>query len=296
MKLRLFITGGNGFIGRNLIEKLSNKYFILSPNHKELELTDEQQTISYFKSHKVDVLIHCANIGGTKKTSVIPNVVEINLKIFFNLLNCKKYYKKMIFFGSGAEYDKRFNLIKAKENDFGKNIPVDSYGFYKYVCSKLIEKENNIINLRLFGVYGKYENFETRFISYAICRALLNKSINIQKNVVFDYLYINDLVKIVDYFIENKVEHKFYNVGRGLSVDIKTIAYLIKKLSLKNIPINIVNQGFNNEYTCDVTRLQKTIDKLEYTDLSESIKEMISHYRLIIPMIKKYFYTNKKSV
>lgn len=286
MKLRLLITGGNGFIARNLIENLSNKYFILSPNHKELELTNEQQVISYFKSHKVDVLIHCANIGGTKRTVGIPNITEINLKIFFNLLNCKKYYKKMIFFGSGAEYDKRYNLVKVKENDFGKNIPVDSYGFYKYVCSKFIEKEKNIISLRLFGVYGKYEDFETRFISYAICRTLLNKPINIQKNVVFDYLYINDLVKIVEYFIENEAEYKFYNVGRGFSVDIKTIAHLIIKLFSKNIPINIINKDLNNEYTCDVTRLRRTIKKLEYTDFSASIKEMINYYQSMISILK----------
>lgn len=286
MKLRLFITGGNGFIGRNLIESLSSKYWILSPNHKELELTNERQVINYFKSHKVDVLIHCANIGGTKGTVDTPNITEINLKIFFNLLNCKKYYKKMIFFGSGAEYDKRRDLVKVKENDFGKNIPVDSYGFYKYVCSKFIEKEKNIINLRLFGVYGKYEDFETRFISYAICRALLNKPINIQKNVVFDYLYINDLVKIVEYFIKNKIEHKFYNVGRGVSMDIKTIAQLIIKFSSKNVPINIIDKDLNNEYTCNITRLQKIIKELKYTDFPASIKEMISYYQSIIPILK----------
>lgn len=286
MKLRLFITGGNGFIGRNLIESLSSKYWILSPNHKELELTNERQVINYFKSHKVDVLIHCANIGGTKGTVDTPNITEINLKIFFNLLNCKKYYKKMIFFGSGAEYDKRRNLVKVKENDFGKNIPVDSYGFYKYVCSKFIEKEKNIINLRLFGVYGKYEDFETRFISYAICRALLNKPINIQKNVVFDYLYINDLVKIVEYFIKNEIEHKFYNVGRGVSMDIKTIAQLIIKFSSKNVPINIIDKDLNNEYTCNITRLQKIIKELKYTDFPASIKEMISYYQSIIPILK----------
>lgn len=295
MKLRLFITGGNGFIARNLIENLSKKYFILSPSHKELELTNEQQVIDFFKSHRIDVVIHCANIGGTKKTITIPNIVEINLKIFINLLNCKKYYKKMIYFGSGAEYDKRNNLTQVKEKDFGKNMPMDSYGFYKYVCSKLIEKEKNIINLRLFGVYGKYEDYETRFISYAICRMLLNKPINIKKNIFFDYLYINDLVKIVDYFIENKVQHKFYNIGRGFSMDIKSIAHLIIKLSSKNIPLNIGSKDLNNEYTCDVSRLKSTIKKLEYTDFPASIKEMINYYQSMILILKQSPNLNKQS-
>lgn len=287
IKKTLLITGGSGFIARNLIENLSKKYLILSPSHGELELTNEHQVIDFFKSHKIDIVIHCANIGGTKRTINTPDIVEINLKIFFCLLNCKRYYKKMIFFGSGAEYDKRYDLTKIKENNFGERIPIDSYGFYKYICSKFIEQEENIINLRLFGVYGKYEDYETRFISYAICRMLLNKSINITKNVIFDYLYINDLVKIVDYFIENKVRHKFYNIGRGLQTDIKGIAQLIVKISSKNIPIHIHSRGLNNEYTCDITRLKKTIGKFNYTDFSVSIKELIDYYQSIIQVLKR---------
>jgi len=249
MKQRLLITGGSGFIGRNLIELLSHKYNIAYPPHRELDLTDSIKVNRYFQSHAIDVVIHCANIGGTKKTIGLPNVVETNLKMFINVLRCKKFFKKMIYFGSGAEYDKSRDLKKVKETDFGKYIPEDSYGFYKYVCTKLIEKEVNIINLRLFGVFGKYEDFEDRFISYAICRTLLHKPIIIQKNDTFDYVCVEDVVKIVDYFIQNEAKYPCYNVGRGFSQDMESIALRIVKLISKTVPIRIVIKNIHKEYS-----------------------------------------------
>ena len=111
--------------------------------------------------------------------------------------------------------------------------------------------------------------------------------------MVFDYIYINDLVKIVEYFIINEAKYKFFNVGRGLSIDIKTIAHIIIKFFSNIMPINIVNKDLSNEYTCDTTRLQKNIKGLEYTDFSVSIKEMITYYQSIIPVLKKSIYLNK---
>lgn len=70
----------------------------------------------------------------------------------------------MIHFGSGAEYDKSKPIVKVKETDFGKVIPKDEYGFFKYICSKYIEKTDKIICLRILA-YS--ENMKiTIFVSY----------------------------------------------------------------------------------------------------------------------------------
>ena len=286
MKQRLLITGGTGFIGRNLIETLSDKYAILSPNHKELDLTDSAEVYQYIKLHPIDVVIHCSNIGGTKKAVQLPDIAEINLRMFINVLRCKKYYKKMIYFGSGAEYDKSRDLKNVKEEEFGMFVPVDSYGFYKYVCSMLTEKEKNVINLRLFGVYGKYEDFENRFISYAICRTLLHKPVIIQKNVMFDYLYIRDLIQIVDYFIQHNAHYSSYNVGHGIPMDLAGIAHQVLKLSPHTVPIRITGKGLNKEYGCDITRLKKEIKNIRYTDFNASLEELREYYGSIMPVLK----------
>lgn len=274
----IFLTGGNGFIGKNIIEQLGKKYIIFSPSHSELDLQDKEKVEEFFKTHIIDVVIHAANVGGNRKDQFIPNMLMTNLKIFFNLARCNKYFKKMIFFGSGAEYDKRYSIVGIKESDFGENIPIDEYGLYKYTCSEYIQKNSNIINLRLFGVFGKYEDYGIRFISQAICRNLFDFPIIVNKNVYFDYLYINDLVRIIDYFVRHKAHYQVYNVGFGKKIDLVTIAKIVNKISKKPVEIIIKNKDLQNEYTCDTTRLRKEIGKFEFTKIEDAIKELYEWY------------------
>lgn len=286
VKKTICITGGSGFIGRNLCEQLSNRYYIIAPSSKILDLSNLQKVERYFSNNNIDIVIHAAHWGGKREGEVLPNQTEVNLKIFTNLLSCKNLYRKMIYFGSGAEYGKQQNLHNVKESYFGTHIPEDSYGLYKYMCSRIIENEKKVVNLRLFGVYGKYEDYKTRFVSYAICQALLNKKIVINQNVVFDYVYVKDLGKIIEYFIEHKNKYRYYNVGRGQGVDLITIATIVSEV-VKTTKIEIVKKGLNKEYTCDTTQLKKEVKNLQYTDITESIKELSLYYQSILPNIKK---------
>ena len=177
------------------------------------------------------------------------------------------------------EYDKSKPIVKVKETDFGKAIPKDEYGFFKYICSKYIEKEKDIVCIRIFGLFGKYEDYCYRFISNAIVNNLKRLSINMNQNVFFDYTYINDFVRIVDYFINHKVKHKFYNIGRGKKIDILTIANKINKISNKKSKITIKNIGLNNEYTCDNSRLANELKKFNFTDFDKSLVELYNWYK-----------------
>ena len=56
----VFVTGGSGFIGRNLVEALGDEYDILAPSHAELELLDEEAVATYLNRHRVEVVVHCA--------------------------------------------------------------------------------------------------------------------------------------------------------------------------------------------------------------------------------------------
>ncbi len=279
IKKTIFITGAGGFIGRNLTEKFNKKYNLLTPGHKELDLLDEKAVDNFFKKNKIDVVINCAVIGGSRKEEYVDSSFSDNLKIFFNLLRNKDPYKKMIHLGSGAEYDKSKPIVKAKETDLGKTIPKDEYGFFKYICSKYIEKEKNIVCIRIFGLFGKYEDYRYRFISNAIVNNLKGLPIILNQNVFFDYLYINDFVRIVDYFINHKAKHKFYNIGTGKKIDILTIANKINKIADKKSKIKVKNTGLNNEYTCDNSKLMNELKKFSFTDFDKSLKELYDWYR-----------------
>ena len=85
MKKRLFITGAHGFIGKNLVEQLQDKYKIFAPTHLQLELLNEIDVHNYIKKNRIDVIIHCANVGGARDTLNVRNPLFINLKIFFNI-------------------------------------------------------------------------------------------------------------------------------------------------------------------------------------------------------------------
>ena len=283
---KIFLTGSTGFIGKNLKQFLSLKYKVFSPSHQQLDLLDSSKVDNYFKKNNPEIVIHTAFVGGPRNNNN-KNLVYPNQKMLVNLLKNEKYFKKLIFLGSGAEYGRDRNLKKIKESDFGQIVPNDEYGRSKYICSRLIEKNKKSINLRLFGVYGKYEDYKIRFISNAVLKMLFNLPISINQNVVFDYLYINDLVKIIDYFIKHKSKHQFYNVGSGKSIDLKSIAKLILKLSGKKLPIKIFKAGLNKEYTANVARLKKEIPNLKFTSLNKGISELIEYYKKILKSINK---------
>jgi Nucleoside-diphosphate-sugar epimerases len=302
-KTRIFITGARGFIGRNLAEYLQQQqnYELFCPAHQDLELLNPEEVEKYILSRGIDVIIHAANRGGSRKegyNNVGSDIFYKNVRMFFNLARCLKHVKKMIHLGTGAEFDRRNYIPKMTEDYFDTFIPEDDYGFSKYVCNKFImETGQPIVNLRLFGNFGKYEDYEFRFISNAIVKNLLGMPITIHQNVYFEFLYVNDLVRIIEYFIKHDARQKVYNVASGQPVDLVSIARMINELSGTASEIIINNPGLNNEYTADAARLRGELKNFEFTPIKEALRQMYAWYRdnlpaLDIGSIKKDKYIN----
>ena len=284
--MKILITGAKGFIGRNLVEKLNNSCQMETPGREELNLLDENAIKEFLAKNNFDIIIHTANTNNTRNKAVTPyGSLDGNLRMFFNLERCKDYYGKMYYFGSGAEYDMQHYIPDMKEDYFDTHVPADSYGFSKYIMSKSCMKDGNIYDLRLFGVYGKYEEWERRFISNAICRALKGKDITIQKNVYFDYLWIDDLCDIMSWFIENEPTHRHYNVCRGSKIDLYTLACMVREILDVDCDIVVGEPGLKPEYTGDNLRLLSEIGDFQFTGFEESIYKLCEYYKANIDMI-----------
>jgi len=275
---KILITGGDGFIGKNLKEQLRGKYVIYAPSHAELDLLDEQAVADYLKKNCFDVIIHCAWIAERDTSRDTKKVLEHNLRMFFNLAHCHGTYSKMIYYGSGAEYGREHWMPKMKEEYFDAHLPNHQDVFSKYVICKYAEKSENIYNLRTFGVFGKYEDWKIRFISNACCKAMWDLPITIRQNIFIDYIYIDDLVRITEWFIKNEPEDNCYNVCSGRAYDLLTLAQKVIKVSGGKHDVSVASDGLGRECSGDNSRLLGAIGGYTFRDIDGCINELYHWY------------------
>jgi UDP-glucose 4-epimerase len=277
--MRVFLTGGRGFIGRNLKENLPNDMEILSPSSKELDLTDQDAVELYVRKNDFDVVLHTATWNATANSPKdTQQVLEKNLIMFFNLVRLKGSYGKMVYYGSGAEYDRRYYVPFMKEEYFDKHVPVDQYGLSKYIMSKYVETAENVIDLRVFGCFGPYEDWEVRFISNAICKALHGLPISMRQNVFFDYLWVDDLVRMTEWAMRNETVHQHYNACTGQHVDLQTLSNMIREVTGRDVPIQITQEGLKPEYSGESSRIQGEMGGFEFTSMRRALEMLRDFY------------------
>lgn len=268
----ILLTGSGGFIGSHLKECLQKKYNLFTPRSFELNLLDGLSVKKYIETNKINFIIHSASCGvRITADATIEDVAKPNLEMFNNLADCVNPNCPMITLGSGAEYDKSRPLHKIEEEDFGKSIPKDPYGYSKYLISKEIEKRENILNLRIFGIYGQGEDV-SRVTSCIINDNLNHRPITLNQNVVFDFIWIDDFCKIVEHFIEKPTKEKFINVSPTESIQIVDLANIVNDFSDFKSEIIIKNEGLNKEYTGDNNKLINEVKSFNFTSYEDGMK------------------------
>lgn len=280
--MNILITGANGFIGRNLTEFLAriDSCILFTPRSFELDITNENDVDAFIKHNKIDVIIHAANRGGGRDKAGMTDLVHVNLRMFFNIMKNASKVAKIINLGSGAEYQKHKPIVDVCEEDAYKALPQDDYGFCKAIESRYIEHISNAYHLRVFGCYGKYEKYKLRFISNSVIKNLLHFPIEIVQNVYFDYIYINDLVKMIFYFVVNDGQYRSYNISRGDKTDLITLAKIINETGDFSSEIMVKNHGLNNEYSSNNARIMKELGSFAFTPHEHAIRELRDYYRI----------------
>lgn len=276
--MKICITGAKGYIGRALSSKLALAHEVSGVDLDALDLLDGEAFHEFLERGQYDVLVHCANYAVLRCHKPTPGAcLENNLRMGLNVLQGARHVGRVLMFGSGAQYDRSAAPPFVREEYLGHSLPRDEYGLSKLIMSRLAESQTNVFEMILFGVFGPGEDWRVRFISNACCRALAGMPITVNKNVRFDYLWIEDLCALVSRFIVDPPEVRRFNVGSGSPVDLVSLAREIRQVTGANVPIHIAQEGMGNEYSGDTGRLRGWARDFEFTQRRESLPLLAAH-------------------
>lgn len=275
--MKILLLGKTGFVGRNLHEWLacSEDYDIDAPSHGELDVLDEGAVFSLLREGSYDAVLNCLDRHAVADASY----AEERLRMFHNLAHHRDLYGKMIYFGSGAEYGRQLPLESVCEKDFGRVIPSDSYGFALYQMAEFSLMSENIYDLRLFGIFGKYELWDRRFISNCICKALCGYPLTMRQDRVMDYLDVADLCEMVEWVLRGNPEQHAYNATSGKRYSLSELAHAVLEVTGADVQILIAKEGFSPEYTSNNGLIAHEMGEFELTPMARSIEKLVAFYR-----------------
>lgn len=290
--MKILITGGSGFVGRNVKEYLEKRgYDVSAPSSAELNCLEESCVRECLQANQYDVICHFALYGdGAGAIKDRTKIVEYNLRMFTNFQKYAGLYGKMIYTGSGAEYDKRYPIAMVTEEDLKTHtLPIDQYGLMKYTVNQIIASSDNIYNFRLFGIFGKYEYWKTKYISNICCKSLKGLPLSIRRNCYFDYLWIDDFCQMLESFIHlDKPKHHVYNAVRGEKIDLLGLAHIVNEIADDKREIFVCQEGYANEYTASNARIMEELPDMKYTDMKTAVSRLYSWYKEHLDDIDTY--------
>ena len=273
------LTGQTGFVGKNVRDMLAENFDLLAPGRSELDLRNAESVEQYFDSHHVDVVFHCANPNPVKNTlDSNEHFMEDCMRIFLNLYRCRHKYGKMIYLGSGAEYNKTMEIQNISEEDAFRSPPPDPYGLSKYAMNMMADQSDNVINLCLFACYGPWDH-ASKFITHCIRCCLRNEPITIRQDCRFDYIHVSDLGRMMVWLGQNEPKHHMYNVSGCQHVLLSEIAEEVRRQMGMEEPVRILNPGFNREYTANGARFWNESKMTPPVSLRDGIAQQIKWER-----------------
>ena len=252
MSKNILITGGSGYVAQSLFNCLKHDNKITLLTRKELDLANPIETNNWFKDKHFDCVLHTAITGGNRSVIDTSDTLDNNLLLYYNLLRNQDHFTKFINFGSGAEL-------------YSNNTP---YGLSKFVIYKSILEKRNFFNIRIFAVFDENEN-ERRFIKSNIIRYINKQPLVIHKNKFMDFFYMEDLLNLVRFYIENEAPPKTIDCTYSSSSTLLNITKKINNLGSYQCDVNILdNIDMDAPYTGEHTQL------LNYIGLYNGIKNV----------------------
>jgi len=299
--MKILISGGSGFIGKNLVNHLIEKNydimlvgrnldFINNSNTKKtvIDLSNPNFNYEEIINYNPNVFLHLAWEGLPDHSEEISKRNYYSsmriIKTLIGSTNCSK----IISTGSCWEYNDG-NMIGECREDVKIN-PKTPFSIYKNKIFKevfdITQKKNITFNwLRLFYVYG-YGQKKTSIIPMLIDSIKNKKELNINyPSNINDYINVKDVSKIIESFISEDITSGIYNLGSGTGLEVK------KLLRIIDLEIN-GNDNLTNEYLgnldknltihnfhASTKKLNKYLMNLELIDINTGIKNLIKHLK-----------------
>tara|TARA_Y100000310_G_scaffold340313_1_gene435619 strand:+ start:794 stop:1675 length:882 start_codon:yes stop_codon:yes gene_type:complete len=288
--MKILVTGGAGFIGTYLANKLSENNDVtvidnfyrknnlkLNENIKLIEqdiTTDFEEIIS-----QNDIIYHLAAISQVMTSIEDPELTyKVNVEATKNVVEaCTKHKKKLIFASSREVYGTQ-NELPVKLNAELK--PENPYASSKVAGEAIIKAYGNTYNLdynivRLSNVYGFGDT--GRVIPKFINMLTKNQDIELYgSEKVIDFVYIDD---VVDALIKLKDESGLIlNIGTGTQTNLIELANILKEITNSNSNLNLVEerQGEVGKFCADISETKEKLDWEPKTDLRKGLKQIIN--------------------
>ena len=243
--MNILITGSQGYVGSNII-KLCPGYNFTCLNRNILDLRDPYAVKKWFNNKYFDVVIHTAIKGGSRLCSDNSTILDENIRLYLNLVNCKDHYKKFINIGSGAAV----------------HSPKSFYGLSKKVINSSIQDKENFYNLVIYGIFNDQE-LDSRFIKNCLNKYISRSNLTIFKNKLMDFIYFNDFIKILNQYILNNNLPKSIDCIYETKYSLLDIANIINNLQDYKVPIDILDPTNDKNYIGQYTDLNINFTGLE---------------------------------
>ena len=260
--MRILITGGNGYIARSLFNALKDGHEVTTISRKDFDLTSFKDLNKFLIGKHFNVVLHTAVSGGSRLKIDTDQDMDNNLKMYYNLLEHREHYGKLIHFGSGAE-------------DYAPETP---YGISKRIIARSIFEQDSFYNIKIFGVFDENE-LNTRFIKANLNRYINKQPMMIDAHKKMTFFYMKDLITLVKHHIDTRdtalttQSHCSYTNDYTL----REITDMINELDDYRVPVYMTeefaedytskyNAGYGLPYVGFKKGLQEVYNKLKQTN------------------------------
>lgn len=305
----IVITGAAGFIGSVLIKALNKKGINQIMCFDELGTSDKWKNllgkefldiIHYNKlfqyinqfNNKIDVVVHLGACSSTIENNM-DYLLDNNYRFSQKLYNlCYEKGIRLIWASSAATYGDGTHGFSDDNLDL---FPLNKYGLSKHLFDLWQDKEMNkpkqYVGLKFFNVYGPNEYHKKGMYSAILTfylQAVSEGYIEIYGDgkQERDFIYVEDVVDIILFFIQNGGINGIFNVGTGTSTKFCDIASMIfKELNMKkNIIYSPLPDNLQTAYQfytrADINKLYNFQYANAITTVEEGIKKYLNEYLL----------------